>query len=132
MFASRERKPTVDLAPGQERVFRLPPMSEGPVVVKVHDADFTTGPHGEQIPHHGLASDLQVTLFRPGLELSDANSVMATSLWQDAYWRLKLRRNDGSPGSTNPWRYQVRLRYPTQLPVVNRPVPAFFFERGVQ
>jgi phospholipase C len=130
MFASRERKPTVDLAPGQERVFRLPPMSEGPVVVKVHDADFTTGPHGEQIPHTGLASDLQVTLFRPNLELSDANSVMATSLWQDAYWRLKLRRNDASSGSTDPWRYLVSLQYPTQLPVVDRSVPAFFFQRG--
>ena len=130
MFASRERKPIVELIPGQERTFRLPPMSEGPVVVKVNDADSTTGPHGARVMHTGLAADLQGTLYRPGLEISDANSVMATSLWQDAGWRLKLRRNDSSSGSTDPWHYLVTLQYPSQLPILERPVPAFFFERG--
>ena len=40
VYASRERKQNVELRPSDERTFRLPPMSEGPVVVKVHDADF--------------------------------------------------------------------------------------------
>jgi phospholipase C len=130
MFAWRERTPIVELTPGQERTFRLPPMSEGPVIVKVYDADFTRGPHGELVPHDGLAGDLQVTLFRPGLEVSDDNSTMATSLWQDAHWRLRLRRKDSGSGSTDPWKYLVKLQYPTQLPLVDRPVPARFFERG--
>jgi len=127
VFAYRQRDEVIELAAGQERFFRLPPMTPGTVVARVYDAEVTRGPRGELSSHTGLASDLSVTLTHPGAEASDANSVQAESTWSDDLWRLRIRRNDGATASAS---YRIQLSYPSQLPVVERRIPSTFFKRG--
>ncbi len=133
MYAYRQRDKIIDLAPGQERLFRLPPISQGTVLAKVYDADVTEGPHGELSEHIGLADDLEVTLIHPGIEVTDANSVRGESLWNDLLWHLRLRRDGNATSSADPAsvrQYRVRLQYPSQLPIVERRISARFFQRG--
>ena len=191
-YARYTRSAWIDLAVGEERLYRLPPISPGSVVVKAFHSDFALsgsvtgavfhadtsfgrsvvdadvalggsqtaesslsqlrptdplmsppiivsevlliddntggGPLGDTSPARNLDLELRhgnQTMTRHG------NVVLAESLWHDAEWRLHIRRppllNDLTP---NPGRYRIEVTYTSQLPILERRIPASFFHDG--
>jgi phospholipase C len=129
VFAGRQHQTIIELLPGEERLYRLPPMSAGPVIVRAFDASFTAGPHGTAVPHTGPTGDLDLEL-RHSAHLSQpgTNQILVQSLWQDDLWRLRVKRHTVSP--TQALRYRIQVQYMSQLPVLERQIPASFFHDG--
>jgi phospholipase C len=138
MFAGRiHQNGMIKLDVEEEKLFRLPPMSSSkviPVVVEVFDAFETMGPHGTFVFHDGPSSDLELEL-RHGNHFSQdgINIIRTISQTHDDLWRLRvrrLRRNPDPAAPSEPRQYRIRVRYPSQLPIIERRIPAGFFHEG--
>jgi len=70
MFAARTHNALIELAPDDERLYRLPSMSRGTVVVKAFDAYISRGPRGQIVSHHGAASDLELEMRKVFVNLN--------------------------------------------------------------
>jgi phospholipase C len=167
-FAPRTHSAGITLAPGEERLYRLPPVSRGTVIVKAFHADISTGvatAESEPLPTTNIvagpvrpttASTLATPQDDPGgggpysdtsparnLELElrlgptmmarHGNVVVSESPNHTNAWRLHIRRppqlNDLTP---NPGQYRIETTYVSQLPILQRRVPAIFFHDGFE
>jgi phospholipase C len=167
-FAPRTHSTVIELAVGEERFYRLPPVSRGTVVVKAFHADVslraassmweempatnvvvgTVGPtlhtaagppvddDGGGGPHTdtSVARNLELELRLGSTTMARHGSVvLAESPNHTDAWRLRIRRppqqNDLSP---NPGRYRIETTYVSQLPILQRRVPARFFHDGFE
>ncbi|HEV7912417.1 MAG TPA: alkaline phosphatase family protein [Albitalea sp.] len=135
-FAGRTHEAFIELAEDEERFFRLPPMSAGPVFIDAFDAYTTRGPHDSIVFHSGPTSELQLELkHSQHLSLTGTNRIVANSLWHDDLWRLRVRRQRGSPDPAvtfPPRQYRIRALYSSVLPVLERRVAARFFHEGFE
>lgn len=131
MFAGRVHDAIIELEPGEEQLYRLPPMTQGPVIVRTYDAFFTQGPHATVVPQSGPTSDLDLELRHAShLSQPGTNFIMAQSLWQDDLWRLRVKRHAASaPGKL---RYRINVQYTSRLPILERRIPASFFHDGFE
>jgi phospholipase C len=152
---------------GEERLYRLPPVSRGTVVVKAFQADVSLraasqvpealpatnvvvgtvgptphtsvtpidddgggGPHGGGSPARNLELELRLG---PATMARHGSVVLSESPNHTDAWRLHIRRpeqlNDLTP---NPGRYQIETTYVSQLPILERRVPARFFHDGFE
>ena len=148
MFAPRSHSTVIELAPNEERWYRLPPASPGTMTVKVFHADIflgsapvadtggggsgpgTGGAHSDTSP----ATDVQVDLWHSAQQLGNQpHLVIAQSLWHDDLWRLRLTRGM-PPGdvSSASKRYRVEMTYVGQLPILERRINAGFFHDGFE
>src|SRR2546423_6758125 len=136
MFAGRTHSALIELAPNEERLYRLPPMSNGPVFVNAFDAYITNGPHGEVISHNSPTGDLELELRHSNhLSLSGTNRFITESQWHDDLWRLRVRRprrtvDPAAPAT--PLQYRIEAIYTSQLPVLERRIQAGFFHEGFE
>ena len=168
-FAPRTHSAVITLAAGDERLYRLPPVSRGAVIVKAFHADVSlraaTGaselapathvvvggvvqptPHGAVVPARdddedgGPHSDTSAARnLELELRLADrtmarhGNLALSESPNHTEAWRLHIRRqpqlNDLTP---NPGRYRIETTYVSQLPILQRRVPAPFFHDGFE
>src|SRR6266508_6937074 len=134
MFTQRTHDAIIELAPDEERLYRLPPMSNGVVIIRAFDAYFTKGPHGEPIPHNSPTGDLELELRHANhLTLPGTNFILTESLWHDDFWRLRVRRprrtvDPNAP--SEPLQYRIEVQYTSQLPVLERRIPVSFFHDG--
>ena len=167
-FAPRTHSTVIQLAVGEERLYRLPPVSRGTVVVKAFHADIYAraasnmweglpatnvvagtvgptlqpapgapledegggGPHQDSSAARNLELELRLgttTMVRHG------NLVLSESPNHTDAWRLHIRRppqpNDLTP---NPGQYRIETTYVSQLPILQRRVPAPFFHDGFE
>jgi len=138
----REHLTVVSFEPGQERFFRLPPISPGQVTVASPDqdptdpkerpprsssnGDLTKPPPVQPAPR----DDLVLELTHPGgVSVSGTVGVTADSLWTDDLWRVRV--TDKRPASATA-AHDVRLvaKYNSLLPIRERRVPAAFYRAG--
>lgn len=79
MFVGRTHdKGFIELNEGEEKLYRLPPMSssnEIPLVVTAFDAYTTKGPHDQIIVHDSLTSELELTRHSNHFPQSGANRI---------------------------------------------------------
>lgn len=131
-FVPLQHTAHIDLTPGEERLYRLPPMSPGPLFVRAFDNFTTRGPRGTLITHNGPTAELQLELrHSQHLVKMGTNFIREDSLWHDDLWRLRIRRNGVAfDGDRSPRRYRIEVMYPTQLPLFARRIPASFFADG--
>jgi phospholipase C len=162
-------QPTIELAAGEERLYRLPPVSKGSVIVKAFHADISlhASGSGEPAPLAVARADTQTPTpaeVGPGVVASDdpgggghhsdtsparnlelelrlgnrtmashGNLVQAESPNHTDGWRLRIRRlsplNDLTP---NPGQYRIETSYTSQLPILERRIPASFFHEGFE
>ena len=158
----------ITIAAGEERLYRLPPVSRGTVIVKAFHADVSLsartvpvplpqlrvaegavhptlrsvaaatarddtgddGPHTDKSPARNLELELRLgtsTMARHG------NLAVSESPNHNEGWRLHIRRpqllNDLTP---NPSQYEIETSYTSQLPILQRRVPAQFFHEGFE
>jgi phospholipase C len=138
-YEHREHVTTVRFEPGEERHFRLPPVTPGDVMVVAPDQlpteprprppsrerDPATPPSSPPAPR----TDLEIELTHPGSVSSIGSvSVTADSLWTDDLWRVRVKdkRPAGSPARDVP----LVAKYNSVLPILERRVPAEFFHAG--
>src|SRR5262245_5484807 len=135
MFAGRTHSTVIELAPAEERLYRLPPMSNGDVFVRAFDAEVQIGPHGEVEPTPETApTDLNLELRHSNhFSQSSPSFIHTQSLWHDDLWRLRVKRipHPVTP-STKPHHYRIEVSYTSQLPVLERRIPASFFHDGFE
>jgi len=144
MFAGQEHFTVIELALDQEVLFRLPPMSDGTVIVRAFHADVTTAGGGGGVPlddgpptttsDSGPARDLTLELrHSEHLSVSNPNLILAESLWVDDFWRLRVRRGpDSISPSSELRRYRIEVTYPSQLLVIERRIPVGAFQTGFE
>jgi phospholipase C len=167
VFAFRTNPAIIELDLDQEILYRLPSISEGPVVIKVTHAEpdlsgvpvhFSAPPRYGGITIHrtgmetaaikaqddnggggiggdiGPARDLKVELKHSDhLSVSHGHTVVATTMWSDDLWRLKIKRiQDPISPSTERRRYKVVVTYNSLLPVIERRIPLRFFHNGFE
>src|SRR5262245_7595302 len=120
------------LAPNESRLYRLPPMSAGRIVIDAEDAYTTTGPHGTLVVRSGPTVELTLDLrHSEHLTRNGVNRILAESLWHDDLWRLRVRRNGVPDGvSQEPRQYSISAYYPSQFPMFANRIPASFFHDG--
>jgi phospholipase C len=171
LYAPRTHSALIELAAGEERLYRLLPVSKGQVVVKAFHADVSlrasgAGPGGPEPSPATRRVDLPPSLGRPDLQAlaldddngggphvdtsparnlelelrhgdqiraSHDNLVQADSPNHTDGWRLRIRRlsplNDPTP---NPGQYRIEATYMSQLPILERRIPASFFHDGFE
>lgn len=137
MFAGRSHdNGFFELAEDEEKLFRLPPMSEGAIFINVFDAYTSSGPHGTTLVHSSPTSDLELELkHSEHLSVKGSNHIQANSLWFDDLWRLRVRRPRRNPDPAivdGPLRYRVRAQYMSQLSALERRAGARFFHEGFE
>jgi hypothetical protein len=134
MFAVLFHDQNIVLEPGQEILYRLPPMSPGPIFIDANNSYTTIGPNGALTIHSEPTSELQLELRHSNhLSLDGVNRIVTESLWQDDLWRLRVRRNQvPSDVTPEPRQYLIKAMYPSQLPVLARRIPASFFHDGFE
>jgi phospholipase C len=112
-----------------------------------HSLDDPPLPVGDEpdIPHWYEVRTLSVTLMHSNTTISTTNSIVnisnspidkalrmqTDSLWHDEHWRLRIQRNPG-PSVRETREYRISVRYPSQLPIVERRIPLKFFQKGFE
>lgn len=140
MFVGRTHdKGFIELNEGEEKLYRLPPMSssnEIPLVVTAFDAYTTKGPHDQIIVHDSLTSELELELRHSNhFPQSGANRIFTQSHFHDDLWRLQVRRPRRTVDPAAPTerrRYRISVSYPSQLPILERRIPTSFFHDGFE
>ena len=64
--------------------------------------------------------------------MTDTREVSAGSLWFDDLWRLQLRRIKRGTAADPPRHYRVRVGYTSQLPILEKRIPASFWNDGFE
>jgi phospholipase C len=136
MFAGRTHSTFIELNQNEEKLFQLPPISIGPVIVRVFDAFRTKGPNNTTIFHSGPSSDVKMELRR-GKDPAKAgtNFILTESKTHDSLWRLRMKRQFPGVdlGNLPPvQRYRIEATYLSHLPVIERPIPVSFFHDGFE
>jgi hypothetical protein len=139
MFVDRTHPALIKLKPDEGILYRLPPMSAGPFVrISAFDAYTTRGPHDALVFHNGPTADLELELRHSNhLSLPGTNLIRTESLWQDDLWRLWVRRirPAGERDLTDAegrLQYRIEATYTSQLPILERRIPASFFHDGFE
>jgi len=140
----REHMTVVSFEPGEEKFFRLPPISPGQVVVASPDQDPVDPKHRPPRSSSGgdltqpppvppaPRDDLVLELTHPGgISATGTVGVTADSLWTDDLWRVRV--TDKRPAGTTASR-DVRLvaKYNSLLPMRERRVPTAFYRAGFE
>jgi phospholipase C len=154
MFFYHARSEIIHLKPNEEVVYRLPPMSVSTsgtsilVQISQNSADDPPDPDNEPgTPHIDWyeAFDLStVTLLHDNnvvttksesvvvrtAPLQKALQHSADSLFHDNHWRLRIRRGPSPLEETR--RFRVIVRYPSQMPEIERNIPLRFFQKAFE
>jgi phospholipase C len=136
MFAPRSHDAFIDLKPDEEILYRLPPMSNGPVLISAFDNFFTNGPHGTVIHSTAGAGDLELELRHSNhFSVSSPNFIRTVSEFHDDLWRLRVKRlrRNPDPSVNDPARgYRIHLLYTSQLLSLERRIPTSSFHDGFE
>jgi phospholipase C len=130
-YERREHTTVVRLEPGEEKLFRLPPITPGQVTVAAPEPpEPHPDPHPDPTrPPRLPRDDLEIQLTHPG-GVAETGSIGATanSLWTDDLWRVRVK--DKRPAGFGGRDVRLVANYNSVLPILERRVPADFYHGG--
>lgn len=141
-FVHCQRTAFVELNQGQTKLWRLPPMTAGPIIIKawhvVTPRDRPGRPprplRGDRVPDVDVgmyaAADLTLELLRGGQVLARHPNRIFHPRNPNAgdIWALRVSREESAPSEDR--RYAIEVSYPSVLPLLTRTIPMGFFSRG--
>src|SRR5258706_13200355 len=129
MFAGRIHTTNIELNPDEEILYRLPPVSAGPVEVQVVvPGGPRPGPKGQtQVDPDTAPTDLELELKHPGQadQSFPGGLIITESKFADDLWRLRVKRKKVIPvDPATPidplHKYKITVTYMSQLPVLDK------------
>lgn len=92
-----------------------------------------TGGGGDIDPARDLQIELKHSNHPVTIHVNNGHTIIATSLWSDDLWRLKIKRvNDPFIPSSERRRYRIEAMYRCLLPEIERRIPLRFFQNGFE